>query len=129
MSENVNEKKNMSTNVHIADEVIAIIAATAAMEVPGVVSSQSAPSNALVEFFGKKSQSKGVKIEVNEGNVTIDMEVAVLFGAKIQEVALKVQSRVKTEVETMTGLNVLCVNVNVTGIMLENKKNKDSEEE
>lgn len=125
------EKKEDFGQIQIADEVVAVIAATAAMEIEGVLNASSASGNALVEFFGKKSQTKGVKVNSEAGELTLELDIVLLFGTKIQLAALEVQKKVKSAVETMTGLPVAMVNVNVCGIIKEKqpKTTKNESEE
>ncbi len=125
------DKKEEFGQIQIADEVVAVIAATAAMEIEGVLNASSASGNALVEFFGKKSQTKGVKVNSEAGELTLELDIVLLFGTKIQLAALEVQKKVKSAVETMTGLPVAMVNVNVCGIIKEKqpKTTKNESEE
>jgi len=115
------EIKNIAGGqVQIADEVIAVIAGTAALEADGVVGLAGNFTDGLAaEVLGKKNFSKGVKIEVCESEVSVELNVAVRFGCKVHEVSAEVQRRVKNAVENMTGLNVTEVNLNVTGIQME----------
>lgn len=125
------QKENFG-QIQIADGVIAVIAATAAMEVSGVLNASSASGNAFVEFFGKKSQTKGVKVAAEDGDVALDVDIVVIFGTKVQEAAAEVQVKVKNAVETMTGLCVTAVNVSVSAIAKEKPEKiskVDSEEE
>lgn len=115
--------------IQIADEVIAIIAGTASREVEGVYAASGNATDTFVEFFGKKSQSKGVKVCADNGEVSIEVDIVVEFGSKIQNVAMEVQKKVKNAVETMTGLEVMLVNVNITGIITDSRKPKTEEEE
>jgi len=98
--------------VSFADEVVATIAGLAAVEVPGVFSM----SSGIVEKFGKKGPTRGVKVEVGEKEVTIDLYVIVEYGVRIPEVAWNIQENVKKAVETMTGLNVVEVNIYIQGV-------------
>ena len=114
--------------ITISEDVIAIIAGTAAMEVDGVVGTShhlkdirdvkdiKSIKGGLAGILGYKSLSKGVKVEVADGEARIEMNVSTLFGAKIHETAEKVQQNVKSAVETMTGLDVTVVNVNVASV-------------
>lgn len=115
--------------IQIADEVIAIIAGTAAMEINGVVTTSSNFTGDLAGMLGKKNFSKGVKVEVVENEVSIDISILVKFGYKIQEVASEVQKKVKTAIETMTGLEAVEINIIVTGVNLEKEKQKDKDKE
>lgn len=118
MSEN-----KMHGQIQIADEVIGVIAVTAALEVEGVVA--GAHGKGIGEFFGKKGHTKCVKIVRDENDAVLDMEVIVKFGTKVQKIAAEVQERVKSTVETMTGLQVAVVNVSITGVVKEVKAEEE----
>lgn len=102
--------------VKIADEVVAIIAGLAAMEVDGVASMVGNATRELVNKLGKKSLSKGVKVDVLEGIVTVSLAMNMKFGYSIKEVTEKVQEKVKAAIENMTGLEVADVNIRVAGV-------------
>ncbi len=70
----------------------------------------------ITEMLGMKNLSKGVKVEVGEKETAIDIFIIVEYGSKISDVASSVQQNVKETVETMTGLNVVEVNINVQGV-------------
>ena len=109
MEENLGEVK-------IADEVVAIIAGLAAMEVDGVSSMAGNATKELINKFGRKSLSKGVKVDVLEGIVTVSLAMNIKFGYSIKDVTEKVQEKVKTAIEYMTGLEVADVNIRVAGV-------------
>ena len=109
MEENLGEVK-------IADEVVAIIAGLAAMEVDGVSSMVGNATKELINKFGKKSLSKGVKVDVLEGIVTVSLAMNIKFGCSIKDVTEKVQEKVKAAIENMTGLEVADVNIRVAGV-------------
>ena len=102
--------------VKIADEVVAIIAALAATEVEGVASMAGNIKNELISMLGMKKLSKGVKVDVLEGIVTVQLTLNILFDYSIIDVTRKVQERVKSAVENMTGLEVADVNIKVAGV-------------
>ena len=108
--------------VQIADEVVAIIAGLAATEVNGVASMAGNITNELVSKLGMKNLSKGVKITVLEGVVTVDLTLNIEFGKNILEVSKKVQDKVKSSIENMTGLEVSDVNVAIAGVNMEQTK-------
>lgn len=115
--------------IQIADEVISMIATTAALEAEGVAKdTKDAGGNKVVEFFGKKGHTKCVKIAKEENEVVLDMEIIVNFGTKVQKVAEDVQQRVKNAVETMTGMNVAVVNISISGIVKEKAAKAEEEE-
>ena len=107
--------------IKIADEVVAIIAALAATEVEGVASMAGNITNELIGKLGMKNLSKGVKIDVSEGKVSVDLAINMEYGYNIPEVTGAVQDRVKNAIETMTGLAVEDVNIRVAGVNLEDE--------
>lgn len=103
-------------NVNISDEVVAVIASLAASETKGIAGMVSGVVGGIAELIGKKNLSKGVKITRDENKATIELSVIVEYGAKIPEVAWELQDKVKSEVESMTGLEVVAVNVSVDSV-------------
>lgn len=105
--------------VQIADDVVAAIAGIAAMEVEGVASmagTATTVTKELVAKLGKKSLSKGVKVDVLEGIATVEIALNLKYGRNIKSTTEKVQERVKASVENMTGLTVADVNIRVAGV-------------
>ena len=102
--------------VKIADEVVAIIAGLAAMEVEGVASMAGNATRELISKLGMKSLSKGVKVDVLDGIVTVSLALNLNYGYSIKEITSKVQEKVKTAIENMTGLEVADVNIRVAGV-------------
>ena len=102
--------------VRIADEVVAIIAGMAATDVRGVA---SMAGNIKNELMGMKTLSKGVKVEVTDTDVKVDLALNLEFEANILKVSGIVQDKVKAAIENMTGMKVSEVNVRVAGIVLE----------
>lgn len=102
--------------VRVADEVVAIIAGLAATEVEGVSSMAGNITNELVSRLGMKNLSKGVKVAVSETSVTVDLALNLEYGFSIPDVSKKVQDKVKTAIETMTGLELSAVNVRIAGV-------------
>lgn len=105
-----------TNTVKIADEVVGVIAGIAASEVEGVAAMSGGVVSGLGEMLGKKSLSKGVKVEVGEKQTALDLFLVMEYGVRIPEVARKVQESVKRAVESMTGLEVVEVNVHVAGV-------------
>ena len=102
--------------VKIADEVVAIIAGLAAMEVEAVASMAGNATRELISKLGMKSLSKGVKVDVLDGIVTVSLALNLNYGYSIKEITSKVQEKVKTAIENMTGLEVADVNIRVAGV-------------
>ena len=105
--------------VQIADEVVAIIAGLAATEIEGVKSMAGNITNELVSKLGMKNLSKGVKVNVSEENVSVDLALNIRYGYEIPVVSKKVQEKVKSAIETMTGLEVSVVNIKIAGVDVE----------
>lgn len=103
-------------SIRIADEVVGIIAGMAAMEIPGVAGMSGGLVGGIAEMLGKKNLSKGVKVEVGEKEAAVDLYIIVEYGIRIPDVALRVQENVKKGIESMTGLDVVEVNVHVQGV-------------
>ena len=104
-------EKEMMGEVRIADEVVAIIAGLAATEVDGVDSMAGNITNELVGKLGMKNLSKGVKVDV-----TVDLSLNIKYGYNIPDVSERVQDRVKSAIENMTGLTVLDINIRIAGV-------------
>lgn len=94
-------------NIHISEEVLAAIAAAAALEVEGV-SSLTNP--------GKKNSTRGIHIKLAEERVVVTMSILMAYGHTIPETGKAVQEAVKNAIESMSGLEVAAVNVSVSGI-------------
>ena len=104
--------------VRIADDVVALIAAFAAMEVEGVSGMAGGLDMDTVSKGGMKRLGKTVRVEVSKEGVEADLAVDLVYGYSIPETCSKVQSKVRTAVENMTGLEVLDVNIRVAGIKM-----------
>lgn len=98
----------------IANEVVGIIAGLAATEIEGVAGMSG--GGGIAEMLGRKNLSKGVKVELGEEQVTVDLFVVVEYGVRIPETALRIQENVKRAIEGMTGLKVVAVNIHVQGV-------------
>lgn len=105
--------------VCIADDVVAVIAGLAATEVEGVNSMADNITNDLVWKLGMKNLSRGVKVDVTEEHVSVDLSLNIKYSYSIPEVSRKVQERVTAAIENMTGLKVLEVNVKIAGVNIE----------
>ena len=103
-------------SIRIADEVVGIIAGLAATEVAGVAGMSAGLVGGIAEMLGKKNLSKGVKVEVGEREAAVDLYIIVEYGVRIPDVALRVQENVKRGIESMTGLDVVEVNIHVQGV-------------
>ncbi len=107
--------------ITIADEVVSTVAGLAAIDVEGVASMSGGWGTDLVEKLGRKNFAKGIRVELTNDDTKIDIYLIVEFGYSIPEVADNVQKEVKLAVETMTGLNVIEVNVHVVSVQLKSQ--------
>jgi len=126
----INEVETESSGVKIANEVIAVIAGKAVSEVSGVASMAGGLAGGITEVLsGKKNLAKGIKVESDEAETKIDVNIIVEYGTRIPDVAFEIQNRVKKAVESMTGLKVAEVNIHVQGVKTEAENSNDSKEE
>lgn len=104
-------------SIHISEDVLAVTAAAAALEVEGVGSLAANLGSDIAELFsGRKNLSKGVRVTMGEDGVTVDISLLVRYGSTVQAVAKLAQDGVATAIENATGLNVTAVNVHVAGV-------------
>ena len=102
--------------VKIADDVVALIAAFAAMEVEGVSGMAGGMDMDTVSKGGMKKLGKSVKVEVSKDGVEADLSIERVYGYNIPETCSKVQDRVRTAIENMTGLEAKEINIRVAGV-------------
>lgn len=117
----ITEQKEYGS-VRIADEVVAIVAGIATTEVAGVAGMSGGIVGGIAEILGAKNLTKGVKVEVGEKEAAIDLFIIVEYGVRIPDVCWDIQEKVKKAVESMTGLNVVEVNVHIQGVNIEKEK-------
>ena len=115
-------KDTLANETKIADDVVRLIAGLATTEVEGVVGMSSGLISNLAQLVGKEDFLKGVKCYIKDNTIAIDVYVIVQYGYRIPDVAVKIQRQVKTQVESMTGMEVIEVNVNIQGVSSPKKK-------
>lgn len=125
MSEN-NEMINGM--IKISDEVVETIASVAISEISGVSSTGSGFVDGIAKRLTKKPVTSGIKANIGEETVSVDINIVVKYGVRIPEVAWEVQDAVKREIELMTGLTVDKVNVRVVGIDIPMDDEQDDED-
>ena len=116
------ERNNSFGDVVIADEVLAIIAGIAATEVEGVQSMDGGWSGQFISKLGIKDLARGVKVQVREGEVKVDLSLNMEYGYAIPKVSDLVQDKVSASINNMTGLTVSEVNIRISGVV--NKENE-----
>ena len=124
-----NQIDTTNDEIKISDDVVAVIAGVAVSEVPGVAGMAGGFAGGISEVFsGKKNLAKGIKVEIDEKDVKIDVNIIVEYGSRIPDVAFEIQTRVKKAVESMTGLNVEEVNVHVQGVNTDVSSKEETEQ-
>lgn len=113
----VSNSKNLG-KIEIAPEVIQIITGLAVAEVEGI--STMRPS--FTERFGKKSPSQGVKVEIVNGGIIVDLHVVIKYGEAIPKIAREIQTNVKQTLKNMAELDVKEVNIHVVDLEMEGKE-------
>lgn len=108
--------------IQIADEVVAITAGLAATEVEGVSSMAGNITNDIISRLGPKNLSRGVRVFMDNRKVSVDVALNISYGYSIPEVSAKVQEKVKNAIETMTGLDVACVNIRIAEVCMKDEK-------
>jgi uncharacterized alkaline shock family protein YloU len=108
--------------IEIAPEVIEVIAGIAASEVEGVSQMRGNFASGVVERLGKKNHGKGVKVELTEEGIKVDVYCTMKFGVSIPTVAQKVQDNIRQALLNMTALDAEEVNIHIVGIVFETQK-------
>ena len=103
-------------SVQIADDVVAVIAGLAATEVKGVAAMAGNITNEIMSKVGRKNLSKGVKISISGNRVKTALAIMMEYGFNIPGTCSKVQDRVKSAVENMTGLTVTDVDIRIASV-------------
>ncbi|GIN60588.1 hypothetical protein J27TS8_05810 [Robertmurraya siralis] len=132
MSENLLEMSQGQTGlgkIEIAPEVIEVIAGIAASEVEGVSQMRGSFATGVVERLGKKNHGKGVKVELTEDGIKVDVYCLMKFGISIPTVAGKVQDNIRQALLNMTALEAEEVNVHIVGIQFDNPKQEAETEQ
>ena len=110
------QNDNRMGTVQISDDVIAVIACLAATEVKGVAAIAGNLTNELLSKAGKKNLSRGAKVAISNGKVKISLAIMMEYGYNIPGTCTKVQDRVKSAVENMTGLHVNDVDIRIVSV-------------
>ncbi|UOE95925.1 Asp23/Gls24 family envelope stress response protein [Alkalihalobacillus sp. LMS39] len=132
MSENhileMDDEKNELGKVEISPEVIEVISGIATSEVEGVATMRGNFATGVAERLGRKNHGKGVKVDLGENGITVDVTVTITYGVSIPDVAKKIQSNIKQALITMTAIDLEAVNVHVVGIQFEQASEAPLEE-
>ncbi|MBS4217193.1 Asp23/Gls24 family envelope stress response protein [Bacillus sp. FJAT-49711] len=133
MEENLNMLEMTQENGHnhgkieIAPEVIEVIAGIAASEVEGVAQMRGNFATGVVERLGKKNHGKGIRVELTDEGIKVDVYCLMNFGVSIPTVAQKVQDNIRQTLFNMTALEAEEVNVHIVGVAFETQKQEHQE--
>ncbi|TDL34626.1 Asp23/Gls24 family envelope stress response protein [Jeotgalibacillus sp. S-D1] len=122
-------EQNQLGKIEIAPEVIEVIAGIAASEVEGIAQMRGNFASGVVERLGKKNHGKGVKVELGEEGIVVDVYCTIKFGVSIPTVAQKIQDNIRQTLQNMTALLAEEVNIHVVGIQFESQKIEPEETE
>ena len=117
------------SQIKISNDTIATYAGIAVSEVNGVYGMTGTFAGITEAISGKKNFAKGIKVDVDENKVKIDVNIIVEYGARIPDVAYEIQNRVKKAIENMTGLSIDEVNVHIQGVNIDMQKNQNHEDD
>lgn len=114
--------------VEIAPEVIEVMTGIAASEVEGLSSMRGNFASGVVERFGKKTHGKGVKVELTNDGILIDLYVVLQFSVSIPGVAQQLQTNIRQTIKNMTALEISEINIHVVGIQTESQEPTENQE-
>jgi len=113
--------------IHIADEVLNQIITMAVNRVGGVSFTNTGVGDGIAGFLGMKGASRGIRIEAGETEICVDIYISVEYGARINEIAKKLQDEIRGDLTNMTGLNVTGVNVHILAINVKDQPTAKSQ--
>ncbi len=104
--------------VMISEDVISTIVFQSLSDIEGYVGLSAKPGSDIVELVGKKNWGKGIKVSISENDeLSIDCNVVISYGHSVVGVATAIQDAIMNALQSMTGVNVVSVNVHVCGIV------------
>ncbi len=119
-------------SIRISSEVIAVITGLVSNEVPGIAGMSGGLVGGIAEKLGRRDLTKGIKVQINEDSVIVDLNVIAEYGVSIVEATKKLKQEIRNNIEKTTGLKVQAININVQGIQVpgteEENAGKDEEE-
>jgi uncharacterized alkaline shock family protein YloU len=115
--------------IEIAPEVIEVISGIAALEVEGVAQMRGNFAAGVVERFGKKHHGKGVKVDLTDEGIIVDVYCTVNFGISIPTVAQKIQDNIRQALLNMTALEINEINIHVVGVHFESKNEQEEQDQ
>jgi len=104
--------------IHVTHEAIGEIVAQTAKDVVGVSHLGGTLASGLTEILGKRANTRGVRVDLDNRLVSIAVYMVVKYGVRIPDVAQRAQEQIKQQVEYATGLSVKSVDIHIQGIAL-----------
>lgn len=105
-------------SVRISPEVLVTIARLTALAVPGVAGMYTDfPSN-VDRFFRGRGSSDGVRIQVVDNAVSVDLSLVAYSDTNLLEMGQAVQQQVSRAIQTLVGMPVLAVNVHIEDVII-----------
>lgn len=107
----------------ISDVVVSKIAGIAAREVAGVYALGGGTARAVGALReripgGRVNHGQGVSVEVGERQAAVDIQLVADYGVSIADLAASIRRNVISSLESMTGLDVTEVNIEVQDVHL-----------
>ncbi len=122
-------KDKEGDSIRISSEVIAVITSIISSDIPGVAGMSGGVVGGIAERLGRKDMTRGIKVQVDEDKVSIDLNIVVDYGVSIVDTTDKLKKEIRNNIEKTTGLTVQALNINVLGIVLpEEEEEKDKEQ-
>jgi len=112
-------------SIRISSEVIAVITSIISSDVPGVAGLSGGIVGGIAERLGRKDMTRGIRVQVDENKVSIDLSIIVEYGAIIVDTTDKLKKEIRSNVEKTTGLKVEAININVLGINVPGEEGED----
>lgn len=125
----VEDQREDLGKIEISPEVIEIIAGLATVEVAGVGDMHGNFASGVVEKLSGRRYGRGIKVDLTDDGIIIDVQLTMNFGVSIPDVAEKVQSNITRALKRMTALDVHEINIHVVGVHFDLKDKKETEEE
>ena len=102
--------------VTIAPEVLITIARLTTLSMPGVVRMSTDWMGNVNRLLGRTSSGGGVRIEVEDETVTVDLYVIVEPGVNMYNLGRAIQAEVTRAINDMVGVAVRAVNIHIQDV-------------
>jgi uncharacterized alkaline shock family protein YloU len=121
------KEEEIAGEITISPDIIATLAAITTMKVPGVTSMGGLPAAPLSTLVGRKDINKGVKVELKDKTVNLEISLVVNIDSSLIEVAKEVQKEVKKVIENKTGMTVNKIDISIRDVSYSEKEKEEEE--